>query len=135
MREAVGGSMLFYIILIFIFIYIVFIGLIMNYAATYRASNYVITELEQSEGNIVSDMTSNSSFCTSLRNRNYHNKLYVSCHNDRNQDAIYKVTTFVSFELPLMGVDLDLKINNETKALYGAQCLIDENDVIEACMR
>ena len=36
----------------FIFIYIVFIAVIMNYAATYRASNYVITALEESEGEV-----------------------------------------------------------------------------------
>ena len=52
MREAVGGSLLFYIMIGFIFIYIVFIAVIMNYAATYRASNYVITALEESEGEV-----------------------------------------------------------------------------------
>ncbi len=134
MREAVGGSMLFYIILIFIFIYIIFIGLIMNYAATYRASNYVITSLEQTEGDVVaSDVSSNSEMCTNLRNRNYRNKVLLSCREDNNGDAIYKVKTYVSFELPLMGVDLDLEINNETKALYGEECRIEIGPDIEAC--
>ena len=49
MREAVGGSILFYIILGFLAVYIVFIGVIMNYAATYRASNSVLTKIEQTE--------------------------------------------------------------------------------------
>ncbi len=120
MREAVGGSMLFYIILIFIFIYIVFIGLIMNYAATYRASNYVITALEESEGNVL-----RSQLVEDLRNRNYYvdkNGLVITCRENSNGDPIYRVTTSVSFELPLMGIDLNLKINNETKAIYGATC-------------
>ena len=51
MREAVGGSILFYIILGFVAVYIIFIGVIMNYAATFRASNYVVTTLEEYEGN------------------------------------------------------------------------------------
>ncbi len=131
MREAVGGSMLFYIILIFIFIYIVFIGLIMNYAATYRASNYVISTLEEYEGSVATDATSSSMLCNGLRSRNYHNKVYISCNQNTNGDAIYQVRTFVSFELPLIGVDLDLAIKNETKALYGEACTID--DEIEAC--
>ena len=133
MREAVGGSMLFYIILIFIFIYIVFIGLIMNYAATYRASNYIISALEEYEGSIATEVTSKDSLCTDLRSRNYHNKVLLSCRNDRNGDAVYQVTTFVSFELPLMAIDLDLKINNETKPIYGVSCTIDEYTEIEAC--
>ncbi len=138
MREAVGGSMLFYIILIFIFIYIVFIGLIMNYAATYRASNYVITELERTEGRIAERITSKDELCENLRSRNYNNKIYLSCYtlgddNNANGDAVYKIKTFVTFELPLMGIDLDLVIKNETKALYGVGCMIDENTEIEAC--
>ena len=53
--------------------------------------------------------------------------------NDSNDDAIYQVKTFVSFELPLMSVDLDLAIKNETKAIYGVPCTIDEYAEIEAC--
>ena len=133
MREAVGGSMLFYIILIFIFIYIVFIGLIMNYAATYRASNYIITSLEETEGRVSTDISSTSSLCENLRDRKYNNKVYLSCRTNSNGDAIYKVKTLVSFELPLMGIDLDLQINNETKAIYGVECMIEEGNQIEAC--
>lgn len=133
MREAVGGSMLFYIILIFIFIYIVFIGLIMNYAATYRASNYLITTIEETEGRVLTDVSSSSKFCIDLRNRNYHNKVLISCNPNSNGDAIYKVQTFVTFELPLMGIDLDLAIKNETKAIYGVGCMIDEENEINAC--
>ena len=131
MREAVGGSMLFYIILIFIFIYIVFIGLIMNYAATYRASNYVISTLEETEGRVATEVT--STLCEDLRSRNYNNKVYISCRNNNNGEAVYQVKTLVSFEIPLMGVDLDLKINNETKPIYGVSCTIDEYTEIEAC--
>ena len=116
MREAVGGSLLFYFVLIFIFIYIVFIGLIMNYAATYRASNYIITKLEESQGGVATEVTSKGDFCENLRKRNYYKEVLISCREDSHKDAIYRVRTFVSFELPLIGVDLDLEINNETKA-------------------
>lgn len=116
MREAVGGSMLFYIILIFIFIYIVFIGLIMNYAATYRATNYVVTTIEETEGEVLhKDLLDN------LKHKNYHNGLTVTC-SENSDGAVYKVKTYVTFEVPLMGIDLDLAITNDTKTIYGENC-------------
>lgn len=116
MREAVGGSMLFYIILIFIFIYIVFIGLIMNYAATYRATNYVVTTIEETEGDVLyNDLKSG------LQSRNYHNDLTVTC-SENSDGAVYKVETYVAFEIPLMGIDLTLAITNDTKTIYGENC-------------
>ncbi|MBQ8471909.1 MAG: hypothetical protein IJ501_00220 [Bacilli bacterium] len=116
MREAVGGSMLFYIILIFIFIYIVFIGLIMNYAATYRATNYVVTTIEETEGEVLHDALEDA-----LKDRNYHNNLTVTC-SENSDGAVYRVETYVAFEVPLMGIDLTLAITNDTKTIYGENC-------------
>lgn len=117
MREAVGGSLLFYIMIGFIFIYIVFIAVIMNYAATYRASNYVITALEESEGEV-----NRTTLIESLQDRNYYNDLSITCSENSNGDAIYRVTTYVNFDVPLIDAHLRLAINNETKAIYGEPC-------------
>ena len=116
MKDAVGSSVLFMIILGFIALYIVFIGVIMNYAATYRASNYVITSLEETEGNV-----SKSELVSMLRARKYYNDLEISCSTNTN-GAVYQVTTFVSFDVPLLGVDLELEVRNETKTIYGVDC-------------
>ena len=131
MREAVGGSLLFYIILGFIFVYIVFIAVIMNYAATYRASNYVLTRLEQTEGKVNIGSKSDSackntsddtcSLYSTLKTMNYYNDLGVCC-KQQNNGLVFKITTSVIFEVPLMGVDLPLYINNETKTIYGKNC-------------
>ena len=117
MREAVGGSLLFYIMIGFIFIYIVFIGVIMNYAATYRASNYVITTLEETEGKV-----NRSELISALKNRNYNNDLSITCRENSSGDAIYKVITYVRFDVPLIDAHLNLEIRNETKAIYGESC-------------
>ena len=117
MREAVGGSLLFYIMIGFIFIYIVFIAVIMNYAATYRASNYVITALEESEGEV-----NRTTLIESLQDRNYYNDLSITCSENSNGDAVYRVTTYVNFDVPLIDAHLRLAINNETKAIYGEPC-------------
>lgn len=116
MREAVGGSMLFYFILIFIFIYIVFIGLIMNYAATYRATNYVVTTIEETEGEVLyNDLKAG------LQKKKYHNDLSVTC-SENSDGAVYRVETYVAFEIPLMGIDFELAITNDTKTIYGENC-------------
>ena len=117
MREAVGGSLLFYIMIGFIFIYIVFIAVIMNFAATYRASNDVITALEESEGEV-----NRTTLIESLQDRNYYNDLSITCSENSNGDAIYRVTTYVNFDVPLIDAHLRLAINNETKAIYGEPC-------------
>ena len=116
MREAFGGTILFYVILGFLAVYIVFIGLIMNYAATYRASNYVLTSLEESEANVdLSTLKSN------LAKLNYHNGLDVCCSNTNN-GSVYSIKTYVQFDLPILDLDLKLKINNDTKTIYVVKC-------------
>ena len=116
MREAFGGTILFYVILGFLAVYIVFVGLIMNYAATYRASNYVLTSLEESEANVdLSTLKSN------LAKLNYHNGLDVCCSNTNN-GSVYSIKTYVQFDLPILDLDLKLKINNDTKTIYGVKC-------------
>ena len=131
MREAVGGSILFYIILGFLAIFIVFIALIMNYAACYRASNYVLTMLERTEGHISkgnpSDKAGDNTLYGALKERKYYNTLKVCCYEfktsaDEKPNSIYKIETEVKFDLPMIGVSLPLKIRNETKTIYGAGC-------------
>lgn len=122
MREAVGGSILFYIILGFLAIFIVFIALIMNYAACYRASNYVLTMLERNEGQVPKSELENA-----LRERKYYNELNVCCYqynnsSDGKPSSVYKIETFVNFDLPMLGVSLRLPIRNETKTIYGTTC-------------
>ena len=78
MREAVGGSILFYIILGFLAVYIIFIGVIMNYAATYRASNYVLTKIEQTNAEVKigtqSDTKADGTLYGILKSQNYYQK-------------------------------------------------------------
>lgn len=129
MREAVGGSILFYIILGFLAVYIVFIGVIMNYAATYRASNSVLTRIEQTEAHInvgnYGDDKNTDTLYGMLRAQNYHNKLDVCCSDlvtGNNMGSVYRIKTYVNFEVPLLGVDLNLVIKNDTKTIYGISC-------------
>jgi len=114
MREAVGGSVLFMIILGFIAVYIVFIAVIMNYAATYRANNYVVNELETSMGEVSKD-----SLKEELSSRQYNYPFKVTC-NSNAAGSVYQVTTYVVFEIPLIGERWHLDIKNETKTIMAA---------------
>ena len=122
MKDAVGSSILFYIILIFLAIFIVFIAFIMNYATAYRASNYVVTMIERYEGAVdIGSQNSDANEETlygALKVRNYYNSLEVSCLENAN-GPVYKVITTIPFKLPIIEVSLDIKVQNETKTIYG----------------
>ena len=123
MREAIGGSVLFYIILGFLGIFIVFIAIIMNYASAYRTSNYVVNMIEQTEGQIPfrGDGKSQMGLVEYLKSNGYNNKLKVTCNQNGN-GSVYHVMTYMHFEIPLLGVDLDIPINNDTKTIYHVFC-------------
>jgi len=139
MREAVGGSILFYIILVFLALYIVFIGIIINYAATYRASNYVLTQLEQTDGTVkygskneqacdsANRNNNNCSLYSALKALNYHNNLEV-CYIQNAKGIVFKIRTSVDFQIPFFKINWSLPINNETKTIYN----VIEEDVQRA---
>ena len=130
MKDAVGGSILFYIILIFIAIFIMFIAVIMNYAEAYRTNNYVVNTIEQYEGRkplgTKSDTTSTDSLYGYLKRHRYFGKLDVTCTNipdDTNpKGSVFGVTTYIKFYIPFVDVGFDIPIKNDTKTIYGIKC-------------
>ncbi len=125
MRDAMGGSILFYIILGFIGIFIVFIAIIMNYASAYRTNNYVVNMIEQTEGTIEFDSNSRDSLVGYLKSNNYYNGLNVTCNSNTN-GSVYHVTTYIKFYIPLIDVGFPIAINNDTKTIFNVYC--DSND-------
>ena len=126
MREAVGGSILFYIILGFIGIFIVFIAVIMNYASAYRTNNYIVTLIEQNEGRIDFGLSSDSSdsdtLVSYLKRNNYYNGLKVSCADIQNKGVVFSVTTYINFYIPIIDVGFPIPIKNDTKTIYNLTC-------------
>ena len=136
MKDAVGGSLLFYIILAFLAVFIIFIAVIMNYAAAYRTNNYVVNMIEQYEGKYrfgtKSDSLDSDTIIAYLRRNNYNRPVRLEC-NDVGKDgvirgSVFSVTTYVHFEVPLLGVSLNLPIKNDTKTIYGIRCETSEKD-------
>ena len=50
MRESIGGTMLFWIVLFFLSIFITFLAFVMKYARVYRMKNSIINYIERDEG-------------------------------------------------------------------------------------
>ena len=127
MREAVGGSLLLYLIIPIIILFIVFIGFIMNYASAYRAANYVVTQIENCQGQMTSckDMaTVTEEVRTKYTYINKDGAEIVPCWFENGKDAsnntayIFRVTLPVSFDLPILGETRWMSVKAETKTIY-----------------
>ena len=125
MREAIGGSWIIYIAVIFLMIYIFFISFVMNYASAYRAANYIVTQIENCQGemNSCADMEK----ITEDVRKMYHyiphkgDTITPTCIANGN-GAVYRVQLAVEFELPLLGGTRFAKVTVETKTIQGKSC-------------
>ena len=126
MREAVGGSMLMYILIPILMLFIVFIAFIMNYASAYRASNYLITQIETCDANINHCNTlpdGRKTMEESVKSKyHYNGNVTYSC-SDNTKGSVYKVELNVNFELPLFGKVGVYKIKSESKTIYNVNCI------------
>ena len=124
MREAIGGSLLLYLIIPIIILFIVFIGFIMNYASAYRAANYVVTQYENCQGKVgnCGNVTSDS-IKKDIANKYYYKGNYsVTCFSNGSNASVYRVTLPVEFELPLVGNFTPFKVVAETKTIQNSKC-------------
>lgn len=148
MREAVGSTFLFKLMIIFIFFFASFLAIAINYSQAFRVKNQVINLIEQYEG--LDDVNENRIF-NLLNSSGYHRIANCDCTtadcNSRNADAngavvrnnsgtpanglcirrlktgnsgedvYYRVTTFVSFNLPIVGNFFTFPVRGETKVI------------------
>ena len=119
MREATGGSLLLYLIIPIIIIFIAFIGFIMNYASAYRSANYVVTQLETCHGNLdLCDHTSRDLIKEYIKNKyHYLDDVDISCNNN-SKGKVCQVALKVSFEFPIIGGVNIYTVKAETKTMY-----------------
>ena len=132
MREAIGGSWILYIAVIFIMTYVFFIGFVMNYASAYRAANYVISQIENCQGQmdncgsvtmetITSDIKKKYKYITPKRNPNPEGILTATCKVNGN-GVVYKIELPVEFDLPLLGGLRWMTVRAETKTIQNRSC-------------
>ena len=127
MREAIGGSWIYYLIVTFLLIYVFFMSFIMNYASSYRAANYVVTQIEQCQAQNNGDCEGKSQkeILDNIRTM-YHyvstkEKLDISCKNFGN-GSIYTVNLPVAFDVPLIGNVGLIPVKAQTKTIQNISC-------------
>lgn len=121
MRESIGGTMLFWIVLFFLSIFIFFLASVIRYARVYKIKNSLINYIERSEG-----IESRSEIENKLTEFGYDGKnSYVVCRFSSTDSSfytgvIYKVLLYADFELPILGKDIvhiGVKIKGETRSI------------------
>jgi len=134
MRDAFGGAFSIKLMLIFLVLYISFICVAINYARAFRVKNRIINIIEQHEGYNANDTTITSEINTYLANSGYHidsssvNEVsscselqglgycVVQISTQSNYD-VYRVETYMSFQLPIINVDFPIAIRGETRII------------------
>ena len=118
MREAIGGSWILYIFFVILFVFVCFMAFVMNYASAYRTNNYIVSKVEQYEGNVVK-----SNLQSEVKSAyGYTGDIQCTCKDLGNDlGSVYTVKTFVTFELPLIDT-FNIGITTDSKTVYNVKC-------------
>lgn len=134
MREAVGSTFLFNLMIIFIFFFASFLAIAVNYSQAFQMKNRIINLLEQYEG----EEGAKEKIASLIQSSGYYR--VANCEADEHQitdengrqlpgvcvkkntnvdtgDVYYSVKTFVSFNLPVIGNFFTFPVKGETKAI------------------
>ncbi len=135
MKETIGTTWLYSLVIIFILIFVTFLVLIINYSAVFRCKNDVTEIMEKYEGYtkksrpIVDDYLNNSGYktvgncpsdyygATSLDGKSGEfgakKSFYCVRENNRKMDIIL----FYSFNLPMLGDLMNFNINGQSNVI------------------
>ena len=140
MRDAVGGTFMIKLLLIFLAVYTVFIAIAINYAKAFKVKNKVINIIEQSEGvdyNDVSDASVIGQINTYMNDIHYGintSSVEKNCigydyintergyciskvENYDSSASYYRVTTFVTISVPIVRLEFTVPIKGETRKI------------------
>ena len=139
MREAVGSTFLFKIMIIFIFFFTAFLAIAINYSQAFKAKNQVINALEQSEGynatskDRIANIVSSSGYFREVNcEDDYFKATDKSGHDlkgicikrtgakdatDYTYGSYYSVITYVHFNFPIIGDIVTIPVRGETKLI------------------
>ena len=100
MRESIGGTMIFWIVLFLFSIFIAFIAFIVKYARVYKIKNSIINTITKSEGAV-----KHSDIEKALTDMNYQeNGKYKICRYFPSElGEFYYVELYANTEFPIVG--------------------------------
>lgn len=114
MRESFGGTMLLYIVVIFLFVYIAFMAFIFKYGRVFRAKNSLLSLIEANEGMNELSCGEVGEF---LRSRGYYAIKGFEIRVSGDGPFYYYVTLFMEINFPLVGELAPIPIKGETSAI------------------
>lgn len=141
MRDAVGGSLLLNLIVIFTSVVILFFVGILSYSKAYKVKNRIVEVIERTDGNITDNILgeinneltkvgykvigsapdddkcsrdSSRGACTNLNTSTFN---YCICQHGGTDAKIFEVITYAQFEFPVIGDLLTIPVKGETKML------------------
>ncbi len=142
MRESIGGTWIFSLVIVFIVLFTGYLAVSVNYSRAFKVKNGIISIIEQDEGHnltaqedITAYLNSSSYFvygtCGSneqgFGKANAQSSKYRYCiskvvNNDTTIPSTrYYVKVFFRLDLPVLGDILTFPITGETKAVYFAK--------------
>ena len=130
MREAVGGTMLMYIVLGFLIIYIFFMAVVINYCRVFRTKNALISYIEVEEG--FKSGIKGSLVSKARNDYGYFDEIYACYIEDETRDIKYfTIELEITFQLPMVSNSVKIPITGETAAIRN---VAEENNVdIQPC--
>lgn len=130
MREAIGGALLIKLVMVFVVIYVCFLAIAINYSITFRVKNQIINLLESYESyNIAEEHIENyianvgyyrSTGTFDVSKEDCINNISGYCIEELTSErgTYYKVTTYVSFDFPIIGKITNFPVSGETRVIY-----------------
>lgn len=113
MKEAVGGTLLLKIVLVFLIVYIMFMAVVIKYGRTFRIKNALINQIEQNEGfrtkGEIENIARNLGYLRDLK------ACYVKLPGDKGY--YYQIEIFAQFDLPLVSNTLKIPVTGETRTI------------------
>jgi hypothetical protein len=125
MRESIGGTMLFWIVLFFMSVFIAFMASVIKYARVYKIKNTTINMIERAEG-----IKSPLQLKQILVSSGYSTKDdYVICkHAVPGRGVYYTLDLYATFSIPIVYFAFKVKISGETRLIETGDIAGDEAD-------
>ena len=124
MKDSFGGTVMIYIIIFFLGIYIVFIALTLRYAQSFKLKNKVVDWIEQYNGDFT-DLEGSDGLITQYLQKNSINPGVLDISKVDNKDiknsCYYVVTSSIEWEWPFFGISGSWGIKGETKNVDGCK--------------
>ena len=114
MREAIGGTVLMYLVLFFLIVYIFFMAVVINYGRVFRAKNALVSYIEDNEGFKDSTLPD---FLKKANEVGYTSGAIDLCYTQPNLSVDTKyffVRLYITFQLPLISNAIQIPITGET---------------------